>query len=304
MKSQKNILIAFILNTAFSIVEFIGGLLTGSVAILSDALHDAGDATSIGVSYFLERKSARKPDKKYTYGYGGYSLVGSLITTMVLLVGSILVIYNAIDKIFNPVKINYNGMIIFAVIGTVVNFTATLVTHYGNSLNQKAVNLHMLEDTLGWIVVLVSAIVMRFTDITIIDPIASIAVAVFILINAFKNFLSTTSLLLHKTPAEIDLDKAQAEIEKIAGVLSVHHIHAWSFDGQNGYATMHLVTHGNQAEIKKAVKKELKNFGIEHATLELETSDEMCEELTCEPAKTLHDHHHHGHHHHGHHHNH
>ena len=149
MKTEKNILIAFILNLSFSIFEFIGGIFTGSVAIISDAIHDIGDATSIGIAFLLEKKSKKKPDNKYTYGYIGYSVIGGFITTLILLLGSFAVIYNSIQRIINPTEINYNGMIVFAIIGIIVNLIASMLTYKGDSLNQKAVNLHMLEDVLG-----------------------------------------------------------------------------------------------------------------------------------------------------------
>ena len=155
MKTQRNILIAFILNITFSIFEFVGGLLTNSVAILSDSDHDLGDAISIGISYFMDRKSKKKADNKYTYGYIRYSVLGGVITTTILLVGSILVIIGAVKRLFNPVEINYSGMIIFAVVGVILNFIAAYVTREGDSINQKAVNLHMLEDVLGWVIVLI-----------------------------------------------------------------------------------------------------------------------------------------------------
>ena len=212
MKTEKNILIAFILNLSFSIFEFVGGIITGSVAILSDSIHDIGDAASIGVSFFLEKKSKKQPDNTYTYGYARYSVLGSVITTVILMVGSILVIVNAVRRIINPVPINYNGMIIFAVIGTVVNFIAAYFTKDGDSLNQKAVNLHMLEDVLGWIVVLIGAIIMRFTDISVIDPILSVCVALFILINTVKNLKEVTNLFLEKTPENISVDEIKEHI--------------------------------------------------------------------------------------------
>ena len=115
MRTEKNILVAFVLNLLFSIFEFVGGIFTGSVAIISDAIHDIGDALSIGISYFLEKKSKKQPDDVYTYGYARYSVIGSVITTLILLFGSVMVIYNAILRIINPVPINYNGMILFAV---------------------------------------------------------------------------------------------------------------------------------------------------------------------------------------------
>ena len=203
MKTEKNILFAFILNLAFSIFEFFGGIFTNSVAILSDSIHDMGDAVSIGVSFFLEKKSKKKPDNNYTYGYIRYSVLGGLITTVILLVGSILVIYNAIGRIINPVEVNYKGMIIFAIIGVVMNFIATYLTREGDSINQKSVNLHMLEDVLGWVVVLIGAIIMNFTDIRIIDPIMSIGVALFILINTLKSLKQILDLFLEKTPQNI-----------------------------------------------------------------------------------------------------
>ncbi len=298
MKTERNILIAFILNIAFSAFEFIGGIFTGSVAILSDAVHDIGDAASIGVSYFLERKSKHKPDENYTYGYGRYSVTGSVITTLILLFGSVAVIYNAIERIINPVEINYSGMIIFAVIGVVVNICAAFFTREAGSMNQKAVNLHMLEDALGWIVVLVGAVVMHFTDFYIIDPVMSIGVAVFILINAVRNLKEALDLFLEKTPRGINIVEIKQHIEKIDGVCEVHHIHIWSMDGQSNFATMHVVAEGDSHKIKELVREELKEHGISHATLELERTDEHCHEKECKPEQ----HHSCGHHHHHHHH--
>ena len=203
MRTQKNILVAFILNVSFSIFELIGGVLTNSVAIISDSVHDIGDALSIGISYFLEKKSKKEPDDKYTYGYVRYSILGAVITTVILLVGSTFVIVNSIKRLINPVTINYNGMIIFAVFGVIINFLAAYFTKEGDSLNQKSVNLHMLEDVLGWVVVLIGAIIMKFTDISIIDAIMSILVSLFILINTIKNLKSIIDLFLEKIPNNI-----------------------------------------------------------------------------------------------------
>jgi len=297
MKSEKNIFIAFILNFAFSIFEFVGGILTGSVAILSDAVHDVGDAISIGASFFLEKKSKKQPDEKYTYGYGRYSVIGSVITTLILLVGSLIVIYNAIGRIISPAEINYNGMIIFALVGVCVNFFAALFTRHGDSLNQKAVNLHMLEDVLGWLVVLIGAVIIRFTDLVILDPIMSIGVAIFIFINAISNLKEALDLFLEKAPRGVEISEICEHIEKIDGVIGIHHIHVWSLDGQNNYATMHVVAEGEAHEIKEKVREELLEHGISHATLELEVKGEHCSEEHCHVEHTASSHHHHHHHH-------
>lgn len=281
MKSEKNIFVAFVLNLAFSVFEFIGGIVTGSVAIVSDAVHDIADAASIGISYFLEKKSKKQPDEKYTYGYARFSVLGSVITIFILLFGSVMVIVNAVSRFIAPAQINYNGMIVFAVIGVTVNLGAAMVTRHGESLNQKAVNLHMLEDVLGWVVVLVGAVVMRFTDFAFIDPIMSIGVAVFILVNAIKNLKEVVDLFLEKTPHGIDVKEIKEHLAEIPGVIDVHHIHIWSMDGQHNYATMHIVTNADPHQIKGEIRQELREHGITHTTLELETEDEDCHEKHC-----------------------
>lgn len=296
MKTEKNILIAFLLNIGFSIFEFIGGTITNSVAIISDSIHDMGDALSIGISYFLEKISKKKPDNKYTYGYIRYSVIGSIITTTILLIGSIFVIYNAILRIINPVDINYNGMIIFALVGAIVNFMAAYFTKDGDSLNQKAVNLHMLEDVLGWIVVFIGAIIMRFTDIKIIDPILSIFVALFIFKNAFKNLKVIIDLFLEKTPNNININELKEHLLKIEGINDIHHIHIWSIDGYKTLATLHVVTNEDNHKIKELVKEELKEHGIDHITIEIENTNEECCDETCNVELT-HNHTHHHHHH-------
>lgn len=294
MKTSKNILIAFILNLSFSIFELIGGIFSNSVAILSDSVHDLGDAISIGVSYFLERKSHKKPDEKYTYGYIRYSVIGSLITTTILLVGSILVMYHSIERIIHPVIVNYDGMIIFAVIGVIVNFIATLFTKDGDSLNQRSVNLHMLEDVLGWIVVLIGSIIMKYTDISILDPILSIGVSIFIFIHALKNMQEIINIFLEKTPKNISIQEIKEHLLKIKGVKDIHHVHVWTIDGYNNYATMHVVYDENEKNVKNIVKNELKEHGINHITIELETEEEHCNEEECkiEREKGEHKHHH------------
>lgn len=295
MKTEKNILIAFLLNLIFSVFEFLGGIITGSVAVISDAIHDIGDAASIGFSYYLEKKSRKKPDEKYTYGYARYSVVGSVITTFILLFGSITVIYNAIIRIINPIQVDYNGMIIFAVFGVIINSLAAFFTHEGHSLNQKAVNLHMLEDVLGWIVVLIGAVVMRFTDFVLLDSVLSIGVAVFILINALKNLKEILDLFLEKTPKGTEISEIKEHVMMVEDVIDVHHIHIWSLDGENNFATMHIVTNADEHTVKERVRKELAEHGIFHVTLELEKENEDCYNKDCHIQHNSNNCHHHHH---------
>lgn len=297
---KKNILIAFILNLCFSVFEVIGGLVTGSVAILSDSLHDFGDALSIGVAVILEKKSIKKPDNCYTYGYGAYSVLGGFITTAILFLGSAVVIIGSVKRILNPVEINYEGMIIFAIIGVAVNFAAAFITHSKESINEKAVNLHMLEDVLGWVTVLVGAIVMKFTDISVLDPILSMGVALFILVNAIKNLKEILNVFLNKTPENISVDRIKDEVLEIEGVCDAHHIHVISLDGAHNVATLHIVAEGDFSEIKHKVKHTLEHLGISHTTVELESRDENCEETDCNISDLQNHSHGHSHHHHHH----
>ena len=283
MKNGRNILIAFILNFSFSVFELFGGIFTHSVAILSDSVHDFGDAVSIALSYFFEKKSQRRADAAHNYGYRRYSVLGSLITTVVLMTGSVMMVKEAVGRLLHPVSVNYPGMIVLAVIGVALNLVAALITRGGSSLNQESVNLHMLEDVLGWAVVLVGGIIMNFTDIAILDPLMSIGVAVFIFIEALKNLGKITDIFLEKTPKEIDAAELAAHLLKIDGVEDVHHIHVRSIDGFNHDATMHVVTDApDPAVLKQKIREALSEHHIVHAVIE--TEREPCGDTECHPA--------------------
>ena len=302
MKTSRNILIAFLLNLGFAIIEFFGGMFTNSVAIMSDAIHDLGDALSIGLSYILEKKSHKDADNLYTYGYSRYSVLGAVITSVILLVGSVFVISRSVMRLITPEPVNYEGMIIFAVFGVIINFLAAYCTKDGDSMNQKSVNLHMLEDVLGWVIVLIGSILMKFTDIVYIDSILSLGVSLFILVNSVKLLLSAIDLFLEKTPNGISVAELKEHLLEIEGIISVHDLHIWSLDGVNHCATLHVVVDDHFKSTKRKVREELHEHGIAHVTIEMETESEPCGEEECHLLKTPeHCHHHHGHHHHHHH---
>jgi cobalt-zinc-cadmium efflux system protein len=153
----------------------------------------------------------------------------------------------------------------------------------------------MLEDVLGWIVVLIGAIIIKFTKISIIDPLLSIGVAVFIFISALRHLKEITDLFLEKTPNGLNPKEIKATLCALEGVADVHHIHLWSIDGQRNYATMHIVTDSDPCAIKKEIRKKLSEFNVRHATLELEATTEPCQETVCHlpVIKSHHPHHHH-----------
>lgn len=298
MKSDRKIFIAFILNLFFSIFEFFGGIVTGSISIASDSLHDFGDAITIGTSYFLEKKSKRKPDKKYTYGYLGFSVLGGAITNLVLLLGSILIIYKAVQRLINPITVNYDGVITFAIVGILVNLLAGFFTRDKETINQKAVNLHMLEDALGWFTVLIGGITAIIFNLQYIDAILSIILSLFIVINALKGLKEIIDVYTLKTPKNVEVDKLTSELNEIEEISEIHHLHVWSIDGNNNYATLHVVSDSELNLVKGRVKEIFYINHIKHVTVEIEKTEELCEEKQCKIREKKHCcHHHHGHYH-------
>lgn len=282
---NENIKLAFFLNLGFSLFEFIGGILTHSVAIFSDAIHDFGDSIAIGISFFLEKLSTKKADEKLTYGYKRYSLLGAFFTSMILLIGSFVVFLNAIERIFQPVEVHFTGMFLFSIFGILINGYAAYKTSKSLSLNERSVNLHMLEDVLGWMAVLVGALLIKVTGWNVIDPILSIAISLIIGIKAFKHSFDVVKVLVESVPRGIDIEDIKKNVNQISNVEDVHHVHVWSLDEESIFLTMHVqvsktVTKKNYETVKQEIKEVVKEKGIHHSTIEIEY--ENCKEKNCE----------------------
>ena len=298
MKSEKNIFIAFLLNLLFAIIELVGGFVTNSISIISDSVHDFGDALSIGMAYFLEKKSNKKPDKNYTYGYLRYSMLSALLTSTILLVGAVFVIVGAIPRLINPVEVNHDGMLILAILGVVINLIAAAKTSHSHNLNEKAINLHLIEDVLGWVAVLAGSIVIKFTGLYIIDPILSIGITIYILYHVYKNIKEVFNVLLEKAPSDVDLEKLKEELNNIEKVKDVHHIHIWTMDNIHHYITLHAMVEKevDLEQVKHEIRETLEKYNLTHSTIEIEYN--KCEHGECEIKHVEHEHCHHHHHHH------
>ncbi|MDR2083605.1 MAG: cation diffusion facilitator family transporter [Bacteroidales bacterium] len=280
--SSKNIAVAFFLNLSFTVIEIIGGLITNSVAIISDALHDFGDSISLGLAWYFEKVAKKSPNKKFTYGYKRFSLLGALINSTILLVGSIIVIIECVKRIAEPQDVNVKGMIILAVIGVVINGIAVLRTRKGKGVNEKVVSLHLLEDVLGWAAVLIVSIVMLFVDLPILDPLLSIGISCFVLYNVYKNLKVTFKVILQGVPSDLDVIELREKVLKIPNVVDVHDFHIWSLDSEYNIASMHVVIkdakdlYSLQVKLKTEIKNLLNEEGIKHTTIEFETEQEEC----------------------------
>lgn len=277
----KNLRVAFFLNLGFTIIEIIGGVMTNSLAILSDALHDLGDSLSIGLSWYFQKLSTKKGDATYSYGYKRFSLLGAIINAVVLLVGSVFILTEAIPALFNPGVTDAKGMMYLAIFGVVVNGAAVLRLKKGTSINEKVISLHLLEDVLGWVTVLIGSIVMLYFDAPWIDPLLSVLIALFILFNVYKSLKASLGIILQATPQDIDISMVHEKLKGIPQIRDVHDCHIWSMDGEYHVLSAHLVLNGDytlqeMAEIK-TVAKELLKEEVEHVTIEFEGPHEECQ---------------------------
>ena len=277
---------AFFLNLSFMLIEVIGGLITGSLAILSDALHDLGDSITLGAAWYLERISRKGRTATFSYGYKRFSLLGGLISGIVLLIGSVVVLFYAIPGLIDPKPVHAEGMLIFAVLGVIINGYAALSIRKGKSLNEKMIGLHLLEDVLGWVAVLVGSLFMVFFEIPWLDPLLSVFISLFILFHVFVNLKKNLRLLLQGTPPSIDIGKMHQTLTHFSEIRGIHDCHVWSMDGNYHVLTIHLVLCDNYdlkalADLKKRVRASLADSGVDHVTLEFELPDEPCGLINC-----------------------
>lgn len=277
----KNILIALGVNLSFTLIEVVGGLYTNSIAILSDALHDFGDSVVLGMSLYFQLLSGRGENTQFTFGYRRFSILGAFFTGIILIVGSVFILNTAIPRLWQPETPHAGGMMLLAILGIIINGFAAFRLKRGHSLNEKVLSLHMLEDVLGWVAVLIGAIVMQFYDFPIIDPILSIVIALFILYNAYKNIRKAISILVQSAPDKLPLQPIVDFILSKPGVVGLHDLHIWSMDDHYNIMSIHLVVEDNlswdeMAALKTMLYDELEDLGIHHLTIELETKKNPC----------------------------
>jgi len=281
-----NIGLAFFLNLAFTFIGLIGGILTNSMAILSDALHDFGDSLTLAFAWYFQKKSKKGSTSKYTYGYKRFSLLGVIITAVILVVGSVYIIVEAIPMLFSPPDANPVGMFILAVLGISIKGIAVLRTRNAASINEKLVSLHLFEDMLGWVAVLIGAVIIYFTGLTIIDPILSIAIAFFILFNVTRLIKHVMPIILQGTPVGIDREEIIEKLANIDQVGDVHDLHIWALDEEHSVLTVHVALKEfmpmeRLIGIKEKIRSVLGNENIQHTTIEFEIPGEPCDFRNC-----------------------
>ena len=274
MKAKYTVWVAFFLNLSYAIVEFIAGGIFGSSAVLADSVHDLGDAIAIGLSAFLETISNREEDSRYTLGYKRFSLLGALVTAVILMTGSVLVILENITKLFHPQPVNDEGILWLGIIAVSINVLASLVVRKGKTKNESILSLHFLEDTLGWIAVILMAIILRFTDWYILDPLLSLVISFFILSKAIPRFWSTLKIFLDAVPEGVETGDLEKDLGALINVKSVNQLSIWSMDGLENNAIIHLCLEDwdQMMETKNQVRQLLEERGVQNITIEVDTS--------------------------------
>lgn len=272
MTSKGAVWLVFLLNSVFAMIEFISGGIFHSSAVLADAVHDTGDALAIGLSALLESISNREEDSRYTLGYKRFSLLGALVTAVILMTGSMMVFLENISKLFHPQVVNSQGMLWIGVIAIVINVIASLIVEKGKTKNESILSLHFLEDTLGWLAVILMAIILRFTDWYILDPLLSLAISLFILSKAIPRFWSTIKIFLDAVPEGVDIQKIKSDLEQLDHVASVNQLNLWTMDGLEKNAIIHVcLEHVKHMEVcKESIRTILKDCGFQNVTIEVD----------------------------------
>jgi cobalt-zinc-cadmium efflux system protein len=276
-----NLRLAFFLNLVFTIVEVVGGVATNSLSILSDAIHDLGDSLAIGFSWLMEGRAHRPGQGSYSYGYRRLSLLAALINAVVLIFGSLFILSRAIPRLFAPEHSNAKGMLVLSIIGILVNGAAALRLRGGKTMNAQVIGWHLIEDVLGWIAVLIVSVSLLVSDIHILDPLLSILITCYVLYNVIRNLKKTVAIFLQAAPADLDVHAIEHRLASITNVLSTHHTHAWSLDGEHHVLTTHLVvpagaTKEDILQVKREAFQIVEDIDIAHTTIEVEYEDEDC----------------------------
>ena len=299
MTTKGAVWLAFFLNLSYAIVEFIAGGVFGSSAVLADSVHDLGDAIAIGVSAVLETISNREEDSHYTLGYKRFSLLGALVTAVILMTGSALVILENITKLFHPQAVNDEGILWLGIIAVSINVLASLVVRKGKTKNESILSLHFLEDTLGWLAVILMAIVLRFTDWYILDPLLSLVISIFILSKAIPRFWSTLKIFLDAVPEGVDIKQVKSDLEQLDHVASINQLNLWTMDGLEKNAIVHVCLKQieDMEASKTAIRHHLKDIGFHNITIEVDSDQDShaCHkrDIHAIESQSGHDHHQH-----------
>lgn len=273
--------LAFVLNLTFAFIEMVGGWISNSVAIQSDALHDLGDSISLFLAWYFQRLSEKPTNSSFSYGYSRFRTLGAMIASVLLILGSLVLIGRSIARLLQPEEVQADLMVSLAILGVVINGYAAYKVSRGSSLSEKVISLHLLEDLLGWVIVFVAALGIKFFKIYWLDPALSVVLAGWIMFNAFNSLKEILHVMLQGSFAPDFEAGFRNNLLKLQGVKDIHHLHVWSLDGERHVVTVHVVvardyTNDQAILLKKNLRDYVAGLGDYEITVELEYEGEDC----------------------------
>lgn len=283
--SGKRFLAVTLLNAGITVVEIVGGIFSGSLALLSDAFHNLGDSLSIIMSYFAQVIAGRPENRRRTYGYRRAQIIAAWLNALFLIIVAIFLIIEAIRRLSHPQHIKGGIMLIVAVVGLLANFASAALLHSGSrdSLNVKATYLHVLSDALASIAVMLGGLVLMFAYVPWLDPVLTIGVSLYVAKEAWPIIVQTTSILMQDSP-QLDYPSIIRDVKKIDGVENVHHIHAWQIDEHRIVFSLHIncqdMSLSQCEQIYSQIEHILRSkYHISHVTIQAECSRGRDEEV-------------------------
>lgn len=272
-KAGENLAFVFFMNLTFNIIVIVGGLATNSMAILSDCIHDLADTISIAFAWFLERIAQRDSSDNYSYGYQRFSILGAIIISVFVIIMALIILNEAIPRLFAPQEVDAGGMLIVAVVGIVFKSLSVYRLHRGETFNEKAILIHQLGDVFEWVAILIlSMILMLWDGAPYLDPFVSIGIALWLIFNLGRNLIKSVRVILQKTPDNFDVDEFKGSINAIEGVKAIDDFHVWSLDGIDSVLTVKVSINDwqKQEEIKEEIYTIASKYHIVDITIEFD----------------------------------
>ncbi|NMC58963.1 MAG: cation transporter [Candidatus Methanofastidiosa archaeon] len=284
--SKNRVLATIILNTSITAFEIIGGIFSRSTALLSDALHNLSDTVAGVLTYSTMRISERKANRKFTFGYKRTEILSAFINSSVLLVIAALLMKEGMQKLFHPSDIKTNIMLVVSVIGLLANGAAVILLsrHSKENINIKSAYVHLFGDTISSVGVVLSAIIMHFFGLRILDPIMTILISVYMLFEGFKIIKESSEILLECSPNNVDIMEIEKELLNINGIKNVHHVHLWRLNDKELLFEAHInvdnINISDSKKIRNEAEKILEDkFNIFHSTIQFEHNEHLDERL-------------------------
>ena len=274
----KNLLITMVLKMMLTIAEGLGGWVSGSLSLLSDALHNLNDVLSIVISWFAVKMAEKEHDKKNTFGYRRATIIAAVINATLLIIMSLFLFREAYFKFIQPEKINALLVIVIAAIGVVLNAVAVYLLHKssGDDLNMRAVYLHFLSDALSSVGVMVGGVVIYYFDAYWIDPLLTVLIGIYILKESYEILKESANILMQGTPKTVDIDEIAEELEKLDAIKDIHHVHIWALDEHTLFFEAHVnlqndILVSELSDVYEKLEQVLKvRFGVTHLTIQFE----------------------------------